>query len=326
MIQKLSAKEIENDYRELATKSVQLNSIMATELPVQDAYLAVNSDGDFLFIVRDPHGNMAPARRLKLLSVDYVIRLSANLGGEIINDKFTVVTLPARNSELLSGFATLLSLLLVHEYENLEQGELRKIVESLVELFTPRFGNVRDRAKGLFGELSVISASGDASSYIEGWHDSLGANKDFSLEDRYLEVKTTEGAVRKHEIGVSQLQTDNANRPIYLASVLLEEDPNGKSVIELFAEIRDSLKDAASQIKLTHQVLETLGLDYAEFDDLRFSVQGGSGGIWVYLASDLPRPTIDANSTSVQAISNIRFTLNMDVLNSGGLAHKLLTS
>jgi hypothetical protein len=294
---------------------------MAHELPVQDAYLAVNSGGDFLFIVRDPEGHVAPARRLKLLNVDYVIRLNAKLGERTITDAFTVVTLPSRNSDLLSAFSTLLSLLLVHEFKGEPEGDLRKIVEALVDLFTPRSGNVRDRAKGLFGELSVIAASGDSPTYIEGWHDSLNASKDFSLADRYIEVKTTEGAVRKQELGLSQLQTDNTKRPIYVASVLLEEDPNGLSVIEIFTQIRDSLEDVSAQIKLTHQVLETIGLDYDEFAELKFNVQGSNGGIWIFLGSELPRPSIDNESPFAQSISNVRFNLNFDFLDAHGVTH-----
>lgn len=318
------ANDIEQQFRELRSREITQGTIVALDLPVENAFLAVNFDGDYLFIIKDQDGTPSPSRRLKLLNVDYVIRLTADIAGTQISGNFTAVTLLTRNSELLPAFATLLSLLLNHELANSESKNLRPVVDSLVEFFTPRFGNIRDRAKGLFGELSVISHSGAEINFINAWHDSTNANKDFSFPDRYLEVKTTEGLQRKHDIGLNQLKSDNSDRPIYIVSVLLEEDPAGKSVISVYEELRDSISDLNAQTKLTLQCLDTIGLDFEEFKELKFSVTGGHKGIWVFPGEVIPTPTIDSDMDNSQAISNVRFTINLDVLDPSKSLHTTL--
>lgn len=326
MIQELSAHEIEENYRELEDEGILGDSIIARALSLDGAFIAVNANRDYLFIVRDSKGDSSPSRRLRLINVDYVIKLNAEVDGVTISDNFTVVALPGRNREMLSAFCILLSLLLHQDVRDKGRTELRAVVESIIELFTPRFGNVRERAKGLFGELAVISKSASPDILVRSWHDSLNANKDFSLQNSYLEVKTSEGQARRHEIALSQLETDNTGRPINIASVPIEEDPNGMSAIDLYKEIRDQLISMDLQTKLTQQVLSTVGLDYAEFDELKFSVSGGANGIWIVSADDVPKPEIMPNSLASMAISSIRFTVDLDVLDVNGMPHLGLNS
>ncbi|MEN9966795.1 MAG: hypothetical protein RL036_28 [Actinomycetota bacterium] len=321
----LASTAIEENYLELARQQSQSGEIIARELVIPGAFIAISSSRDFLFIIRDVVGDPTPSRRLKFINVDYLLTLTAELDSGKITDKFTVVTLPQREIALLRPFCILLSMLLTHQAVTASQMTLRVIVSSLIDLFVPRAGNVRERAKGLFGELSVILNSSETNTMVRAWHDSANANKDFALSNRYIEVKTTEGFKREHEISLSQLLSADPLRPVFIASVMIEEDPVGKSVVDLYSEIQTKLTSVEVQMKCTEQFLSIVGLDYEECRELKFSLPGGTSAIWVFDGREIPRPLLDPSLETESVITGIRFTVNFENLSACGVAHEHLT-
>jgi len=93
-----------------------------------------------------------------------------------------------------------------------------------------------NKCKGLFGELTILSAlmrnlSTDFTPVM--WTGPLGAPHDFELSDRSIEVKTSQYGVNRIQInGLYQLEkVDEKNLELF--HVWVEKDQNGKSIHDL---------------------------------------------------------------------------------------------
>jgi hypothetical protein len=286
-------------------------------------YVAVNAEGDFLCLVDDKREIANPPRRLKAISVDYGLKYKAIVDGVDLSGKYTVLKLSALHSELLLSFCSLLSLLSSSLGPNPSPMHLQHFVEDFIELFSPKAGDPRERIKGLFGELSIIKASQRRQDFIEAWHDNANSNKDFSFPNSFLEIKTSEGKIRKHEFSASQLQSPYEGKQVLVGSILIEEDPQGETVFQLLGYIQHGL-DHSLQVKLIRLVFDTLGLDAEEAHEIKWSVSGGLQGIWIVAASDLPTPHVDESDPKRAAISNVSFSLNFEILAAAGVGYGLL--
>jgi hypothetical protein len=284
-------------------------------------FLGVDKNRDFLVMFKDDDGPARPNRKLRFLSVDYGMIYKTLEEGSSESGRYTCVRLQHANSEFLESFSRLAELLISEISPTAGSEEIRNIVDEFIELFTPKPGIPRDRIKGLFGELTIINSSGDDDELIRAWHEETNANKDFTFEDTFLEVKTCESDQRKHSVGANQLH--DSQRVVFLASVTIQEDPSGVTVFELMDSIR-TRANADNQSKLVRNVFDTLGMDAAEAEELRFSLLGGTDAIHVFAASDLPTVAPVANEHAAKAITNIHFDLNLTTAEASGVEFKSL--
>lgn len=318
-----SAIEIERSFLGLMGQS-DSGGLRAHPIVSNSIYLACDPEGNFLCLINNPSAQTSPPVRLKYLSVDYGLRYKAFVEGREISGLFTVITLSAKNSTLLFAFSTLLHMLTKDLGHRPTPDQLRQMVDLILELFTPKGGDPRERIKGLYGELAVIRQSQDVRSFVEGWHDNTLANKDFSLGNYFLEVKTTEGKVRQHKLSSRQLESNIAERRLLLASVLIEEDPRGETVFDVLEDVQKSV-DAVLQQKMVMVVFETLGLDTDEAHELKFALNSGQNSILVFDGDSLPRPEVNTSEPMSAAISQISFNLNLDVVLGAGISGRLLS-
>ena len=315
--------DLEAVFRSLNIDSSVDGAVQAQTLLADSLFVAVNTDGDFLCLVNDKREIASPPRRLRVISVDYGLKYKANVEGVEMSGTFTVLKLKALNEHLLLSFCSLLSLLSSSLGDHPTPQELQSFVEDFIELFAPKAGDPRERLKGLFGELAFIGAAAKPSSYVLAWHESTNANKDFSFAKCFVEVKTTEGKVRKHDFAASQLQSPFDGKPVFIASVILEEDPQGKSVFQILESLQVGLEHKL-QVKLIKLVFDTIGLDAEDAHEIKWVVAGGDQGIWVFEARDLPSPTVDEHKRAASAISNVSFSLNIEILTAAGIEHVLV--
>ncbi len=315
----LTSRELENTFEDLAARRTT-GEIQAQELPLTGFYIAVSEQGDFLCLIHSTDLSPAPSRRLRYLSVDYGLRLRAEFDHGVVSGTYTVIRLSHRNNDLLRTFCTLLEFLLKALGDSPSSDASEEFVEAFIELFAARKGDPRERLKGLFGELAVIRYSPSLERFASGWHDNTNSNKDFSLEASFIEVKTTEGQERKHRISSRQIETVGLQKPVFLASVCIEEDPRGSTVFDILAEIQARIP-SEEQTKLVNTVFKTIGLDVEDASELKWSVPRGGESILLFEADHLPRPTIETLGSIGGAISAISFDLNLDVALSQNLEY-----
>lgn len=319
----LEAQSLEELFRELLNQRGEAGTINAKKLESEGLFAAVNDSGDYLVLVDDQRISIGPPLRLKVISVDYGIKYRAIIDNAEVSGQYTVLKLGSQHSHLTYSFCTLISMLSSSLGAKPTPGQLQEFVENFIELFAPRLGNPRERIKGLFGELAVINAADDKEKFALAWHNQTNSNKDFSFPLQYLEVKTTEGKLRKHEFSSKQLDSPFEGKPVLVASLVIEEDPQGQTVFQLLDLIQSNLSHEM-QVKLIKQTFEIVGLDAEDAQELKWSVQGSAGGIHIFSAEDLPKPIVDDSNNLSAAISGISFSLNFEILEAAGLIHRQL--
>lgn len=319
------ASEIEKAYLGLKANSVDSGTVQALRTEVAGIYLAINDMGDFLCLVDDKREISSPPRKLKAISVDYGLKYKAIISGDEYSGKFTILKLRGENDHLLVTFASLLAILLEALGEEPTPAELQEFVENFIELFTPRAGDPRERLKGLFGELAVIYFGANREQFVQAWHESSNANKDFSFPSFYLEVKTTEGKVRNHEFSSKQLESPFEGKPVIVASLVIEEDPQGKTVFQLLDSIQTGMNPDL-QLKLIREFFEIVGLDAEDAHEIRWQVQGNVDGIQIFKAEEVPKPVTSGPDKKFSAISNVSFSINFEILQAAGVEPASLSS
>jgi hypothetical protein len=282
-------------------------------------FLGVDQDRDLYCLIKNDNNIGAPSKRLKSISVDYSINYQAKVGDSLVSGLFTSIKLPQSNFHLLEVFCTLLEVLIQGLPEHPTASAIHAVVDSLVELLSQKTGNIRDRVKGLFGELYLISESENTLEWVDCWHQEANATKDFSFPEKYLEVKTSESALRKHSFSEAQLVPAKDQKPTLIASVLIQSDPRGENVFDLLSKTKAKLSDIGMQSKLINLFFAVIGTDVEEAGELLFSVIGGRNGIRTYDAGTLPRPMVAIGNVPDRAISSISFDINFEIAEAYGV-------
>lgn len=276
-------------------------------------------EGDALCLVRQESAKARPSRIMTALRVDYAVPLTATLSGEQISEVFTCITLDRNQIHLLDVFASLLDALVNQLPADPTEGQIDLLVESFVELFKEKPGVPRDRLKGLFGELVLAHFATTPSVWVSAWHENQLSKHDFTFSDFELEVKTAESYVRKHKVSNSQLLPVHPTKRIFLVSVLVEESPTGLSIFDLMDAVLARLSDFESRQKVIESIYGTLGAFAEEARSIKWEVLGGSDHVHFYNSSELPLPACVGPSEFCAAISDIRFEINLEVLEAAGV-------
>ena len=308
-------------YEDLIKRKPTTEGILSVEFQGHPGiFLGVDQNGDVYCLIKNDNNIASPGKRLKSISVDYSVNYQANVGERIVAGLFTSIVLPHRNIHLLEVFCTLFEVLISHLPENPSPPEIHAVVDSLVELLSQKTGSIRDRVKGLFGELYLISESQNPKLWVECWHQEANATKDFSFPDAFLEVKTSEGATRKHSFSLAQIGSTADLVPTHMASILIQSDPRGESVFDLLAKIKSKVTDVSLQAKAIRLFFSVIGTDIDEAKDLLFEVLGGAQGVKLYDTATFPRPKVDVGASPDRAISAVAFDLNLEIAEAYGVS------
>ena len=294
---------------------VGVNAVQLDEF--EHVYFAIDIDDNPLCLIGGNTSHVMPPIRLKNLHVDFNLRMSAEISGKTVTENFIVIKLVSSSNELFSMFSLVLGSLLENLSRTPSTGEIDNLVRQLVNLFKPKAETARDRIKGLFGELSVILAGSDVNRMVDAWHSQINSSRDFSFPGAFLEVKCTEAQRRVHKIGASQISP--AEKPVYLASLHIVEDPQGKSIVDL---INTALEDLSglSRDKFLEQVTATLGPDADDFETVKFKSIDPVHPIWLFDCKFLPQVVPQTEDPILKSsISEIAFKLNLETVQSTGV-------
>ena len=157
---------------------------------------------------------------------------------------------------------------LVDTVIDLEYGAIEAFIEKL-KVWLKFFRTTRDgiltlkEQVGLFGELLFIESLLQEGFFnvIDSWKGPLAAAKDFIIDDKAVEVKTSVMS-DKNLIHISdEYQLDASGYDsLYLELFMIYEDRlNGRNIPELAADIEYMLKDDATRLKLFKDLLFELG-------------------------------------------------------------------
>jgi hypothetical protein len=140
--------------------------------------------------------------------------------------------------------------------------------------------------RGLWGELLVIATSENSANLVRRWHDDANDRFDFSAGEFAVEVKTCRDSERVHQFSLGQLRPVGPAE-VVIASVLVQADPTGTSVIDLMGEIESKVADSALHDKL-RRVAFRLGARALTESDQRFDRNVAARSIRWIRAADVP--------------------------------------
>jgi hypothetical protein len=152
---------------------------------------------------------------------------------------------------------------------------------------------------------------------VDAWHSHINSSRDFSFPGAFLEVKCTEAQGRVHKVGATQISP--AEKPVYLASLHIVEDPQGKSIVDLINNALEELS-GESRDKFLDQVTATLGPDADDFETVKFKSVDPVHPIWLFDCKYLPEVAPQSEEPMLRSsISEIAFKLNLETVKSAGI-------
>jgi len=139
---------------------------------------------------------------------------------------------------------------------------------------------------GFLGELIVLAKSPELPVMVRAWRSDVRDEFDFSKADSRLEVKTTKGQFRQHEI--SSTQTALLTDRVHLASVKLALVSDGTSVADLVDLLRAKLTGSEDISKFDRVVLDSLRLPPALVREPTIDLQSSLSSIRIWQMADVP--------------------------------------
>lgn len=249
------------------------------------------------------------------------IKVSHNLKCEIESDSkvsynsFSVVSYTGQNDDVKDVFLSTCQLLLKSLGLNPSNSKIKHIVGKFIELFKAIKETPRKSIQGLWAELFLIEQSNFPEHLISGWHSIPEEKFDFSFGKMRLEVKSSATDMRIHHFSSGQLNPINETE-IIIASILVNVNAGGISLIELLQRINNKLNDFPKQKEKLHLLLySTLGADLDKVDQIKFDYELAKESLRFYKSIDIPKienTNIPIEVSNVKFISNLMYSRNID--------------
>jgi len=304
--------EIEGTYRKLETLPKNSGQITATVLEqASGIYAACNDLDQWLLLIRDKEIDFVPSRDLAELSVEYGVSCVAKLEDQVLRERVILIRLKGEYEHLNRPFILLVAML-IQQIKTLDHNTSpRELVSNLIELFRAKPMESREVIVGFFGELSLMARSDEPGFWVNNWHTRNASNKDFSFDDFFVEVKTTENRRRKHKISAEQLE--DAEKSVWVASLRVEEDPTGSTIEQEISSLESKMTPA--EFKLVAELyFDVIGINNSMARNLRLRLIDGLSEIKFFNSKIIPKPLKPGVQKLDLSISAIQFQSNFEVI------------
>jgi hypothetical protein len=259
--------------------------------PTSRHLVGINEDGlpSLLLYATPSVGTLYPPLRLQGLEVQYSVPCRVSIQGEASVDRIltTVVCISGSLSER-EYFAHAADLLLkvIGPAPDLES--LRGAVEQLANIFQRLGRPARSTVTGILGELVLIHRCASPYEAVMSWRSSFDDRFDFAAEDVRIEVKATQGRVRRHFISCAQCEPPNGTVGA-LVSLFIESAGGGTSFGELVEMIERALIGRTNALLRLHEVLsDTLGQSLMLATSERFDLQLAEQSLLLFDLREVP--------------------------------------
>ncbi len=242
------------------------------------------------------------------------IKVAHNVKCEIETDKkvsqnnFSVVSYIGQNDDVKDVFLKTCQVLIKSLGQSPSNKKIKQTVDKFIELFKAIKEPPKKSIQGIWSELFLIEQSNFPEKVILGWHSIPEEKFDFSFDNLRIEVKSSSTESRTHHFSSAQLNPIN-NLEIIIASILVDMNVAGFSVIDLMNKIKGNLDDFPKQKEKLHLlVYSTLGTDIERVDEIKFNYELAKASLRLYKSEDIPK----IESTNIpEEVSNVRFTSNL---------------
>ena len=225
---------------------------------------------------------------------------------------FTIIKLTSKEDQLKEIFFKIIETAVKGIILPSECILINKNLQALIDLFRSMNQSKIKESMGLWSELMLIDLANNTEQMIVYWHDQNNDLYDFSLNNNFIEVKSTKSNDRKHILSLEQAHNINraASDNVIIASMLLQEDDSGLLLKDLKDRIAKKIKDPSIQLKFDGLYYMTLGNTWKEASLTGFDESHAKKNLKFFDLKDIPK--IDLSQKSISGVSNIKFTSNLD--------------
>ena len=225
------------------------------------------------FLVDTADGTARPQPPIRLESLDAQFALRCQLRKGDIPDRegrFTVVRCRSLEPQTIRYFLSVCETVLRIIGDYPQQRAIASTVHRLAAILQKIRKPPTRPVLGLFGELFLVSRSGNPAKALEAWRTDEAARFDFTDGDVRLDVKTTSGRTRAHSFSYDQCNPP-PNTFAVVASMFVERVASGLTLGDLCEEIEASISRHPDLVFKLHEVLATtLGNSIAESLEIGF--------------------------------------------------------
>ena len=263
-----------------------------------------------------------PSTKLDSLTIFYNKTCEISSGDTTKTYDFTIIKLNSDDPEIISYFFKIINVFVNKVGNEPELVDVYRELNKILDLFSKGKKISKKLVQGLFSEMVIINSSNSPDLLVEAWHNQNTDRFDFNDSEAKIEVKSTSKYERIHTFRASQLESKS---PLFIASFLVIESGNGKTVLSLKNEIEKKLTKTRNKIKLSEIVLETLGLKYLSSNKYKFDYNYCLENLLFFDIKSIP---IIKKRNIPEIYSKISFDIDFTSLDSLGpeIEHSLIAS
>lgn len=242
------------------------------------------------------------------IQVSHNVKCEIETNNKISHNNFSVVSYIGQNDEVKDIFLKTCQVLIKSLGQNPANKKIKQTVDKFIELFKAIKEPPRKSIQGLWSELFLIEQSKFPEKLILGWHSIPEEKFDFSFDKLRIEVKSSATESRTHQFSSAQLNPVS-DIEIFIASILVNTNVSGVSVVDLMRKINGKLDDFPKQKEKLHLlVYSTLGIDVERINEIKFNYELAKESLRFYKSEDIPKIE---NVNIPKEVSNVRFTSNL---------------
>ena len=256
------------------------------------------------------------------LQVSYDVKCLVKNNAIACDSKYSTVLLTSEDETLQTYFVGIMEVML-NELPDLPSfEELQSCIMNLIQIFSVKNNEPKKEVQGLWAEVAVIYFSKSPEKLISAWHSNPKSKVDFSCGSELIEVKSTQGEVRKHTFSLDQLNPPPEIKQI-VASVIVRESgqgENGLSIEDLRLRIQQKINDNTLTGKLYSVILATLGKDYDKASTMYFNLVEARKTLKFFDVNEIPRiekKYVPAGVSGVEFTSDLSGVMDITIKEPG---------
>lgn len=250
--------------------------------------------------------------RLKHINIEHNILCNITENKNQLSENLTIVELNLKNENLFEYFLNVSEDIVSKLPENANIKDFEDVFKDFIKIFEKLMTPPLKTIQGLWSELLFISITKKPDFFVECWHSNPKQIFDFIVENKALEIKSTNNVSRIHSFSLSQLNP-NENLELYVVSLVVNQSINyGKSINDLIVDLRNKLNEENYR-KILDVVAHTLGENLVDGIKINFDYKPAVDSIKYFDYVNIPR--IKNLDVPIE-VSAVKFNSNLGELDS----------
>lgn len=224
--------------------------------------------------------------RLKYLELTYNVDCKVSEDDKVSFALYTVIVFKSSQISLQQYFLNIAELLIRSLSSNPTQAEVAEAFKAFVEIFRSLSDVPTKTVQGLWSELLIIATSKLPATLLNYWHCMPEEKFDFNADIEKLEVKSSSILERIHTFASEQLNPPS-DKQVVIASVLVQQAGNGRSIADLAASIQHRVGDHDLMQKMFAVISATLGSTLEQSIKIKFDYSLAKSSLRFYRHQDI---------------------------------------